>query len=89
MITKAMAMVELDRIQIPFELEQSKPREEKLDRIRQHLEKTGELDTCIVVHQETMLLVDGYTRYIVAKERGIASVPVRWGNLREFGLYWR
>ncbi|SDY87845.1 ParB N-terminal domain-containing protein [Thermoactinomyces sp. DSM 45892] len=87
MSTKSVVMIELDRIQIPYELAESKPREEKLERIRQHIQKSGELDEYIVVHQESLTLVDGYIRYLVARELGFTFVPVRWGNLREFGLY--
>ena len=49
------------------------PRESKMNTVREHMEKYGTLDKPVVLQGD--LLVDGYVRYLVAKEYGMKRVP--------------
>lgn len=50
------------------------PKESKLNRVREYISKYGEIDEPIVITQDNTLL-DGYTRYLIAKELGFEEIP--------------
>lgn len=54
-----------------------KPKEWKVQRVRDRLGEKKKLDKPITLDNECMIK-DGYTRYIVANEKGIKYVPVIW-----------
>lgn len=68
----------IDHITIPNFFR--KPKEWKLQRVRDRLGDKNKLDKPITIDQNNMLR-DGYTRYLVAKELGMKFVPVIWCNI--------
>ena len=66
-----MNTVDIGDIIVPKKF--SKPREKKMNDVREHMEKYGTLDKPVVLQGD--LLVDGYVRYLVAKEYGMKRVP--------------
>lgn len=71
--------VPIERIVIPPHMEKSTPREWKLERVRKRLGTKNRLDKPITVDRDYVLL-DGYTRYLVAKEIKLKYVPIIWCN---------
>lgn len=69
-------LVPLDTIKIPQEFLMYNVNPKKLQQTRDHIKYAGFLDSAIKVDKETMTLVDGYRRYVVAKELNIELVPV-------------
>lgn len=68
-----MNTVAIGEIVVSNRFLKTKPREKKLNEIREHMEKYGTLDKPIILQGD--LLVDGYARYFVAKEYGMKRVP--------------
>ncbi|MCS1352423.1 ParB/Srx family N-terminal domain-containing protein [Mechercharimyces sp. CAU 1602] len=66
-------------IKIPEVFEQRPPRKEKIELAIQR-QQSGTEDSPVVVHPETLMLVDSYTRYLASKELGKESIPVRYGT---------
>lgn len=64
---------------VPENFAKSKPRDWKIRRVRDRLGDKKKLDKPITINQDHYI-VDGYTRYLVAKEIGMGYVPVRWVN---------
>jgi hypothetical protein len=56
------------------------PRKEKIEAVINHIQREGALDKPIKVHPKTKMLVDGFARYLAAKEMGMREVPVRYGE---------
>lgn len=69
----------LSEIHAPEHFAKSTPRDWKIQRVKDRLGAKKKLDKPITINQEHYI-VDGYTRYLVAKEIGIRYVPVRWIN---------
>lgn len=69
----------LNKIVISPQMQESTPREWKLERVRKRLGDKKRLDKPITVDSDCVLL-DGYTRYLVAKEIGMKYVPIIWCN---------
>jgi len=44
----------------------------------EYYKETGSLDKPLSVCRDDLMLVDGYTRYIVAKEFNMDTVPVKY-----------
>lgn len=55
------------------------PKEKKMERKRLYYADTGLLQSEIILDSENNL-IDGYTSYLVARENGIDTVPVRYGE---------
>lgn len=68
-----MDFIKLSKVIIPKSFSDSNPQEWKLDRVRKHVKEHGELDKPIVL--DGSMLVDGYIRYLVAKECDFREVP--------------
>lgn len=49
------------------------PRSAKMERVREYYERTGEFDKPIIVAEDGTL-VDGYIRYLIAREKGLKHV---------------
>lgn len=64
----------IDVVKIPKGFAKHPPNEKKLQKVRDYYLKYGDLDKPIVI-TNTNKLVDGYTRYLVAKEFGLISIP--------------
>lgn len=64
---------------VPENFAKSKPRDWKIQRVRDRLGDKKKLDKPITI-DHNHYICDGYTRYLVAKELGIKYVPVRWCN---------
>ncbi|MFC0560787.1 plasmid stabilization protein [Halalkalibacter alkalisediminis] len=74
----------LEEIVIPDKFLNAYPRKEKLDEKMKYLEENGTIDQPLLVHSETKLLQDGYSRYIAAKEMKEKKVPVRYVEQKVF-----
>ncbi len=70
----------LSEISIPAPFKKTMPRREKIESLKAHIQKTGTLDQTIIVHPKTRTLVDGFARYLAAKELGVKEVPVQFGT---------
>lgn len=69
----------LSEINVPKHFAKSIPSDWKIQRVKYRLGSKNKLDKPITIDQNRCI-VDGYTRYLVAKEIGIRYVPVRWIN---------
>lgn len=67
-------MVKLIDIKIPEHF--TKPRKDKLKRRTEFFNKNKCFETPIVIDKETMILLDGYTSYLIAKKYNIEVVQV-------------
>lgn len=70
----------LSEISIPAPFKKTKPNREKINALKEYIQKTGTLDQTIIVHPKTRMLVDGFARYLAAKELGMNEVPVQFGT---------
>lgn len=71
----------LEDIIIPESFLKTKPKKEKMDRVRKYVEQYNEFDKPVVLHKG--ILIDGYVRYLVAKELGLKEIPCA----KEFDRY--
>lgn len=55
------------------------PKAEKMEQKERYFEETGALQSQIILDGNGYL-IDGFTSYLMAKERGIQIVPVRYGR---------
>lgn len=67
--------VPLKDIKIPAAFAKTKIRNVKWQRKVAYYERTGELESTILLSKD-FTLVDGYSSYLIAKEYGIETVPV-------------
>ena len=74
-----MKWVKVEDIVISDEFANSKPRQGKLNRIREHYKEYGCVDKPIVVNRKNLLL-DGYKRYLVLKENNAEWAYVKVVN---------
>lgn len=65
----------IDEIEITPTLAESQPKDWKIQRARDRLSNDGQLDKPLTLNKNKVL-VDGYTRYLVAKEVGMEYVPI-------------
>ena len=63
----------LSEIIVPKSFRQTKPSEQKLNKVRAYVAEHGELDKPIVL--DGQMLTDNYVRYLVATEAGFEKVP--------------
>lgn len=71
MDNKAMA---INDVVILDSFKDTTPKESKLNRVREYISEYGKFDEPIVVTDDNVL-VDGYTRYLIAKELGVEGIP--------------
>jgi hypothetical protein len=76
--------LDLEEIIVPEKFLKFSPRKEKIDEKMKYLEENGTIDQPLLVHSETKLLQDGYSRYIAAKEMKEKKVPVRYVEEKVF-----
>lgn len=71
-------VIPIDCIIVKEEFLQTPPNREKIDDVKKHFYKHGELDEAIVVCQkgDKFILVDKYLRFVVAKELGLSEIKV-------------
>ena len=69
-------LLPLSEIKIQKAFEATPPKESKLNKVREFLKANSVLDEPIVITPDKTLL-DGYTRYLVAKEANLLFVPVQ------------
>lgn len=62
------------------------PKAGKMERKEQYFMETGLLQSPIILNSDNYL-IDGYTSYLVAKHKGIRSVPVRYGKRQIMRAY--
>lgn len=72
-----MDFINVDTIKIPKAFTGSKPKKNKIERIRGYCQKNGCIDKPVIIREngKGSLLVDGYIRYLVAKELGYKTIP--------------
>lgn len=70
--------IDIGNVLIPISMELSEPRKEKLDKRKQELKSIGCVKTKVKVDEDGFLR-DGYTAYLVCKNRGMAAIPVAVG----------
>lgn len=68
-----MNTIEIWKIVVPNSFAKTKPSEKKLNAVRKHVEKYAALDKPVVLQGD--LLIDGYVRYLVAKEYEMKRIP--------------
>lgn len=68
-----MKTIKISDIIIPSGFDSSKPKKEKLDKVKKYVVEYGKLDKPIILKDN--VLVDNYIRYLVAKEVGMEEVP--------------
>ncbi|WJN47584.1 plasmid stabilization protein (plasmid) [Priestia aryabhattai] len=61
---------------VPEEFLKTRPNPEKTQKVIDFVKRTGRLDEPLTVEKESMILKDGYRRYVVAKTIKMAKVPV-------------
>jgi len=61
-------------IKVPAAFAKTKPRPEKLTETINYYKKHGKFDKPVVIKGDSNLLVDGYKRYVAAKELGLNSI---------------
>jgi hypothetical protein len=69
----------LSEIYVLEHFAKSTPRDWKIRRVKDRLGAKKKLDKPITINKDHYI-VDGYTRYLVAREIGMQYVPVRWIN---------
>jgi hypothetical protein len=69
----------LSEIDVPKPFMKALPKEEKIQAAKERIQKEG-MKKPLVVHPKTKVLVDGFIRYLAAKELGFKEVPVQWGT---------
>ncbi|MBH8605615.1 ParB/Srx family N-terminal domain-containing protein [Thermoactinomyces sp. CICC 10522] len=79
-MNKKQQTIALSKILFPASFKKTMPRREKIESLKAHIQKTGTLDQTIIVHPKTNMLVDGFARYLAAKELGLKEVPVQFGT---------
>lgn len=70
-------MVKLDDIIIPRSFEKKKPKLDKLTERMEYFEQTGLFYVPIVVTDD-LVLMDGYTSYLLAKKYNLTKVKVEY-----------
>ncbi|HHV95208.1 MAG TPA: ParB N-terminal domain-containing protein [Clostridiaceae bacterium] len=61
-------------IKVPAAFARTRPRPEKLAETIEYYKKHGKFDKPVVIRGDSNLLVDGYKRYVAAKELGLNSI---------------
>lgn len=70
-------LIDIDSIKIPKLFLRNHVTEKKLNKVRQYYKRYKELDKPIILTASyNRYLSDGYSRYVVAKELGLKTVPV-------------
>lgn len=64
------------------------PGDGKMEKKRQYLKENGAFQSEIVLDGDGYL-IDGFTSYLLARERGLVDVPVRYGKLQVIQAYHR
>ncbi len=72
-------MMKIDDIKIYPCFAAQEPKPEKMQEKEKYFEETGALQSQIILDGNGYL-IDGFTSYLMAKERGIQIVPVRYGR---------
>lgn len=67
---------------------ETQPGHDKMEQKKQYLEDNGALQSEIVLDEDGYL-IDGFTSYLLAKERGIMDVPIRHGKRQVIQAYHR
>lgn len=72
-----MDFINVSAIKIPMAFLNSKPNNNKVEKIRKYCQENGQIDKPIIIRENKSgsLLIDGYIRYIVAKEMGYKTIP--------------
>lgn len=68
-----MNTIEVWKIVVPDSFTKTRPSEKKLAAVRAHVEQYAALDKPVVLQGD--LLIDGYVRYLVAKEYEMKRIP--------------
>lgn len=69
-----MRTIKVSEVIIPKEFTQSTPRSDKIERVKNYVEKHNTIDKPIVVNSDGVL-TDNYVRYLVANQCGLEEIP--------------
>ncbi|MDX8367161.1 plasmid stabilization protein [Cytobacillus sp. IB215665] len=72
------AYEDIGKITIPDDFQKTAPRKEKLAEKIAYIDNNGTIDEPISIDKNTYMLKDGYSRFLAAKERDFAKVPVKY-----------
>lgn len=75
-LEQGIKKVKLEEIRIPKSFLKTQPSREKVEKFKQQYQQTGNFEGRIKVKENTMTLVDGYARYMAAKELGLEEIEV-------------
>lgn len=73
--------VSLRSIIVPEAFLNSYPNPDKTQQVIDHVKQTGQLDEPILINRDTMILSDGYRRYVVANQMEMDVVPVAYEKI--------
>lgn len=65
---------------IPEDFLNSTPNPIKTEIVIEYVKQYGHLDEPILINKESLVLIDGYRRYLVAKQLEMSDVPVAYGK---------
>lgn len=65
--------IDISKVVVPIEFMQTVPAAHKIDKVKEYYKSNGKLDKPIMLSKNNVL-VDGYIRYIVAKENGLSEI---------------
>ena len=68
-----MRTIKVSEVIIPKEFTQSTPRSDKIERVKNYVEKHNTIDKPIVVNSDGVL-TDNYVRYLVANQCGLKEI---------------
>lgn len=69
-------IIPLTAISVPEDFFKTTPNKRKTQQVIEYVQEHGHLDEPICVEKETLVLVDGYRRYLVAQSLKMTHVPV-------------
>lgn len=67
--------IDISNVRVPIRMLDSQPKEEKLHQRKAELKRLGGVATNVVV-RDNGILCDGYTAYVVCKQRGMDKIPM-------------
>lgn len=73
-ISAVVENIDITNVSVPIRMEMSTPHKSKIDKRKRELKEFGCFHTNVRV--ENGILQDGYTAYLVSKNRGMNTIPV-------------
>lgn len=77
-ILAVVESIDISNVCVPIWMEASEPRKDKITKRKQELKNFGCVKTRVCVSEDGVLQ-DGYTAYLVCKNKGMTAIPVAVG----------